>query len=97
MGGLIPAIVQDENSKDVLMLGFMNQDAWDITQRTRKVTFWSRTRQQLWTKGETSGNYLEVVKIYSDCDNDAILIMARPHGPTCHTGKKSCFFNEIES
>lgn len=89
--GLVPAIVQDAVSGDVLMLGFMNAEAIDITQQTGRVTFYSRSRQQLWTKGETSGNFLEVVSIRQDCDNDTLLIEARPNGPVCHTGSATCF------
>jgi phosphoribosyl-AMP cyclohydrolase len=96
MNGLIPAIVQDWKNKDVLMLGFMNNEAWKKTIKTKKVTFFSRTRKKLWTKGETSGNFLLVKKIYMDCDNDSVLIKAKPKGNTCHTGKKSCFFKEIK-
>ena len=78
------------------MLGFMNKEAWKKTIKSGKVTFWSRTRKKLWTKGETSGNFLLVKKIYIDCDDDAILIKAEPKGPTCHTGDKTCFFKEIK-
>lgn len=90
--GLIPAVVQDATTKTVLMLGYMNQEALDVTHSTGKVTFFSRSKQRLWTKGETSGHYLEVVSMLSDCDNDAILIKARPVGPTCHTGADTCWF-----
>lgn len=96
MNGLMPVVIQDSNSNDVLMVGFMNKEAWDRTMKTNKVTFWSRTRNELWTKGETSGNFLIVKKIYVDCDDDTILIKAEPKGPTCHTGNKTCFFNEIK-
>jgi len=96
MNGLIPAIIQDNNTNEVLMLGFMNKEAFDKTIEDKKVTFWSRTRKKLWTKGETSKNFLIVKKIYIDCDNDTILIKAEPKGPTCHTGNKTCFFNEIK-
>jgi len=95
MNGLIPAVIQDFKTKDVLMVGFMNKQAWEKTLQTKKVTFWSRVRNALWTKGETSGNFLNVKKIYMDCDDDTALIQAEPMGPTCHTGKKSCFFKEI--
>jgi len=90
-GGLIPAIIQDAQTGSVLMLGFMNQEAYDKTLEIKKVTFFSRTRQCLWTKGETSGNYLHVVDILVDCDNDTLLIKARPDGPVCHTGEDTCF------
>ena len=86
MGGLVPAIVQDATTKTVLMLGYMNKEAFDKTVETKKVTFYSRTRQCLWTKGETSGNFLNLVDIKVDCDNDALLVKANPQGPTCHTG-----------
>ncbi|MDA8189834.1 MAG: phosphoribosyl-AMP cyclohydrolase [Dehalococcoidales bacterium] len=95
MDGLVPAIVQDVQTREVLMLGFMNPAAWEKTLRTGLVTFWSRTRQELWTKGETSGNHLAVRKMWIDCDNDTLLIEAEPKGPTCHTGAKSCFFEEL--
>lgn len=91
MGGLVPAIIQDANTKNVLMLGFMNEEAYNKTQQTGKVTFWSRTRQTLWTKGETSGNYLELVSMAVDCDNDTLLVKVIPHGPTCHTGTDTCW------
>ena len=95
MNGLIPAIVQDSQTNEVLMLGFMNKEAFEKTKELGKVTFWSRTRSKLWTKGETSGNFLVVKKMFLDCDNDTILIKAEPKGPTCHTGEKSCFFKEL--
>src|SRR3990172_2825041 len=95
MGGLLPAIVQDQASRDVLMLGFMNEDALEKTLHSGHVTFWSRTRETLWTKGETSGNFLNVRRIWVDCDEDTILIEADPVGPTCHTGAGTCFFTEM--
>ena len=91
MGGLIPAIVQDNNTSKVLMLGFMNQEAYDETVSTGKVTFFSRTKNRLWMKGESSGNTLQVVSITADCDNDTLLIKAIPAGPVCHTGADTCF------
>jgi len=91
MGGMIPAIVQDDETLQVLMLGYMNEEAYKKTQETGKVTFWSRSRNCLWTKGETSGNFLHVRQMYVDCDNDTILIKAKPDGPTCHKGTTSCF------
>lgn len=91
MGGLIPAIVQDTNTNKVLMLGFMNEEAYEKTMETGKVTFFSRTKNRLWMKGETSGNTLQVVNIMVDCDNDTILIKAIPTGPVCHTGSDTCF------
>ena len=96
MSGLIPAIVQDFNSQQVLMLGFMNKESYKKTKETGKVTFWSRTRNKLWTKGETSGNFLLVKEMFLDCDNDTLLIKAEAIGPTCHTGNKTCFFKEIK-
>jgi len=95
-GGLVPVIIQDSGTGEVLMLGYMSKEAFEKTKLTGKVTFWSRSRKKLWTKGETSGNFLEVRKIFADCDEDALLIKAEPAGPTCHTGKKSCFFNRIK-
>lgn len=96
MGGLVPAIVQDNVTRKVLMLGFMNKEAYDKTVETGKVTFWSRTRNCLWTKGETSGNFLNVKEILLDCDKDTLLIKARPEGPVCHTGADTCW-NEQNS
>ena len=89
--GLLPVIVQDATTLKVLMLGYMNQEAFEKTQAEGKVTFWSRSRQCLWTKGETSGNFLHVVNMYPDCDADTLLIQARPDGPTCHRGTTACF------
>ncbi len=89
--GLIPAIIQDAVTGRVLMLGFMNEEALQKTKKTGLVTFFSRSRQTLWTKGETSGNYLKVVDILIDCDRDTLLIKANPQGPVCHTGKDTCF------
>lgn len=91
MGGLVPAIIQDAETKNVLMLGFMNQEAYDKTVETGKVTFYSRTRKSLWTKGETSGNYLKLVSIQNDCDNDTLLVKVNPTGPTCHKGTDTCW------
>ena len=89
--GLVPAIVQDPSTGAVLMLGFMNAEALQKTEATGHVTFFSRSKQRLWTKGETSGNFLELVSITPDCDNDTLLIEARPAGPVCHTGSDTCF------
>ena len=89
--GLVPAIIQDATSKNVLMLGFMNQEALEITQNTKKVTFFSRTKNRLWTKGEESGNFLNLVDLKLDCDNDTLLIFVEPAGPTCHTGSDTCW------
>lgn len=97
MGGLVPAIIQDATTKNVLMLGFMNEEAYLKTIDTKHVTFWSRTRQTLWTKGETSGNFLNLVDMKIDCDNDTLLIRVNPIGPTCHTGTDTCWGEENES
>lgn len=91
MNGLVPVIIQDYRTKNVLMLGFMNKEAYDKTVETNKVTFYSRSRKCLWTKGETSGNYLNVVSIKNDCDNDTLLIKVIPEGPVCHTGTDTCW------
>ena len=92
----MPAIIQDADTKNVLMLGFMNQEAFDKTVATGKVTFWSRSRKCLWTKGETSGNFLNVVDIKNDCDDDTLLIKVHPDGPTCHTGTDTCWGEKNE-
>ncbi|MDU4092542.1 MAG: bifunctional phosphoribosyl-AMP cyclohydrolase/phosphoribosyl-ATP diphosphatase HisIE [Pantoea sp.] len=89
--GLMPVIVQHQVSGEVLMHGYMNSEALEKTLREQKVTFWSRTKQRLWTKGETSGHFLNVVSITPDCDNDTLLVLAQPIGPTCHRGTSSCF------
>ena len=94
--GLLPVIIQDSVSLKVLMLGYMNEEAFDITVKTGKVTFYSRTRHSIWTKGETSGNFLHVNDMYTDCDNDTLLIKATPAGPTCHRGTESCFDTPAE-
>ena len=91
MGGLVPAIIQDADTRQVLMLGFMNEEAYQKTLQTGHVTFWSRTRQTLWTKGETSGNFLNLVDMKIDCDNDTLLVKVHPDGPTCHTGTDTCW------
>jgi phosphoribosyl-ATP pyrophosphohydrolase/phosphoribosyl-AMP cyclohydrolase len=90
-GGLVPAIIQDADTRQVLMLGYMNPEAYQRTVETGRVTFYSRTRQCLWTKGETSGNFLNVVSIKNDCDNDTLLIRVHPEGPVCHTGTDTCW------
>ena len=97
LGGLVPAIVQDADTLNVLMLGFMNQEAYDKTVATGRVTFWSRTRKTLWTKGETSGNYLNLVSIQNDCDDDTLLVKVHPQGPTCHTGTDTCWGESNET
>ena len=89
--GLLPVIIQDATTLKVLMLGYMNEEAFDKSAAEGRVTFWSRSRQALWTKGETSGNFLHIVEMFPDCDNDTLLIKARPDGPTCHRGTTSCF------
>ena len=89
--GLVPAIVQDASTKNVLMLGYMNAEALQKTQDTQKVTFFSRSKQRLWTKGEESGNFLELVDMSVDCDKDTILVQVHPVGPTCHTGTDTCW------
>lgn len=105
--GLVPAIIQDARTKNVLMLGYMNEKALEKTQESGKVTFYSRTKERLWTKGEESGNFLDVVEIKNDCDGDTLLIYVHPVGPTCHTGSDTCwneennsnfgFFSELEN
>jgi phosphoribosyl-AMP cyclohydrolase / phosphoribosyl-ATP pyrophosphohydrolase len=89
--GLVPAVIQDNDSLQVLMVGYMNEEAYKKTKKEKKVTFFSRSKNRLWTKGETSGNFLYVEEILADCDNDAILIKVNPAGPVCHTGSISCF------
>ncbi|AKD04792.1 bifunctional phosphoribosyl-AMP cyclohydrolase/phosphoribosyl-ATP diphosphatase HisIE [Pontibacter korlensis] len=93
-GGLIPAVIQDNNTGQVLMLGYMNREALEKTEQEGLVTFFSRSKNRLWTKGETSGNTLEVISISGDCDADSLLIKVKPNGPTCHTGSTSCFGEE---
>ncbi len=97
VNGLVPAIVQDENSKEVLMLGYMNQEALAHSLESGKVTFFSRTKQRLWTKGETSGNFLLIRKMELDCDKDTLLIQANPQGPVCHKGDDTCFAHQNQS
>ena len=92
---LIPVIIQDEETREVLMLGFTNREAVERTLETRTAWFWSRSRQKLWNKGETSGHFLHVKKVLTDCDTDTLLYLCLPDGPTCHTGARSCFFNPI--
>ena len=96
-GGLVPAIIQDATTRKVLMLGYMNQESLKKTTDTGLVTFYSRSRQELWTKGETSGNYLKLVDIKVDCDNDTLLIQAKPEGPVCHTGSDTCWGDTNEA
>ncbi len=89
--GLVPVVIQDAQTLEVLMLGYMNQEAWEKTQLEKRVTFYSRSKNRLWTKGEESGNFLKVKSTHLDCDQDTILIQVEPEGPTCHTGNRSCF------
>ena len=96
-GGLVPAIIQDSITNNVLMLGYMNQEAYEQTIKTGKVTFWSRSRQCLWTKGETSGNFLNLVSIKSDSDNDTLLVRVNPVGPACHLGTDTCWGEKNEA
>jgi len=98
LDGLIPAVIQDAQSAEVLMVGFMNEDALEITKRTGYATFFSRTRNKLWTKGETSGNRLEVIAMLTDCDDDTVLIKVKRlgDGNVCHTGQRSCFYRSLE-
>ena len=93
--GLIPAIVQDAENREVLMLAYMNQESLDKTFETGQVWFYSRSRQELWHKGATSGNFLNLVEIWQDCDEDTLLIKARLVGPVCHTGNRTCFFQQL--
>jgi phosphoribosyl-ATP pyrophosphohydrolase/phosphoribosyl-AMP cyclohydrolase len=93
--GLVPAIIQDNSTLQVLMVGYMNEEAYEQTVREGKVTFFSRSKNRLWTKGETSGNFLIVKEITTDCDNDALLVKVDPAGPVCHTGRFSCFGEEV--
>ncbi len=94
--GLVPAVIQDYVTRHVLMLGYMNEEAYRKTVETGKVTFWSRSRNTLWTKGETSGNFLNVIEIKNDCDGDTLLVQVRPDGPTCHTGADTCWGEKNE-
>jgi len=94
--GLIPAIIQDAETKSVLMLGYMNQEAYNKTIETKRVTFFSRSKQRLWTKGETSGNFLNLISVENDCDNDTLLFKVKPDGPTCHLGTDTCWGNDNE-
>jgi phosphoribosyl-ATP pyrophosphohydrolase/phosphoribosyl-AMP cyclohydrolase len=91
LNGLVPCIVQDAETLRILMLGFMNEEAYNKTLQEKRVTFYSRSKQRLWTKGETSGNFLELVDVLVDCDNDTLLVKAKPLGPACHTGADTCF------
>jgi phosphoribosyl-AMP cyclohydrolase len=94
--GLIPAIIQDINTGEVLMLGYMNEESLRLTLSSGDVWFYSRSRQELWHKGETSGNIIKVVEIRQDCENNSLLVKARPMGPVCHTGNRNCFFQTLD-
>ncbi|OGP84264.1 MAG: phosphoribosyl-AMP cyclohydrolase [Deltaproteobacteria bacterium RBG_16_54_11] len=97
LGGLVPVVVQDYTSGEVLMLAFMNRQAWEQTLRTRQATYWSRSRNELWVKGETSGNLQEVKEIYVDCDEDTVLLkVIQQGGGACHTGRRCCFYRRVE-
>lgn len=94
-GSLLPAIVQDVATKEVLMLAWVNLEALELSRKTGRATFWSRSRNEIWVKGETSGNSQEIVEIKFDCDSDALLFLVKPHGPACHTGEQTCFYREL--
>ncbi|MEE4195200.1 MAG: phosphoribosyl-AMP cyclohydrolase [Anaerolineae bacterium] len=94
--GLFTAVVQDAETKEILMVAMMNPESLRLTKETDHATFWSRSRQQLWMKGETSGNVLDVQEIRIDCDQDAVLLLVKPRGPVCHTGNQSCFYRTLE-
>jgi len=93
--GLIPAIIQDAQTLEVLMVGYMNEESLRLTLSTSQAWFWSRSRRELWHKGATSGNFLNVLEVRLDCDGDALVVLANPVGPTCHTGARSCFFRGL--
>ena len=95
--GLIPAVIQDANNNEILMVGYMNAESLRLTLEKGTVWFWSRSRQELWNKGATSGNYLTVREIWKDCDEDVLLIKANPAGPVCHTGNRSCFYRNLDT
>ena len=95
--GLIPAIVQDIETKEILMMAWMNAESFRLTRQTHQAHFWSRSRKELWHKGATSGNFMNVKQILVDCDADTLVLLVEPAGPACHTGARSCFYREIES
>ena len=99
LDGLIPAVIQDDDSNEVLMVGFMNEESLALTQSTGYATFFSRTRNKLWMKGETSGNTLKVIRLQTDCDDDTVLVRVQRHGDgnVCHTGERTCFFKELDA
>lgn len=94
--GLVPAIIQDSKTKDVLMMAYMNEEALNRSVESKETWFWSRSRQEFWHKGETSGNVQKINEIYYDCDQDTLLVLVKPAGPACHTGENTCFFRQIE-
>ncbi|MCP4140103.1 MAG: phosphoribosyl-AMP cyclohydrolase [Chloroflexi bacterium] len=94
--GLIPAIVQDAETKEILMVAWMNAESFQLTQDTGQAHFWSRSRKEIWLKGATSGNFMNIKKILIDCDADTLVLLAEPVGPACHTGERSCFYREVE-
>ncbi len=94
--GLVPAIVQDDDTNAVLMVAWMNKEAYDLTRRTGQVHFWSRSRQEIWRKGATSGNTLTLVSLWIDCDADTLLVRVKPAGPACHTGNTTCFYRRVK-
>lgn len=94
--GLIPAIVQDAKTGEVLMLAYMNEESLEISKKTGRATFWSRSRKEIWEKGKTSGNYMYIKEIRTDCDSDSLLLLVSPAGPACHTGKRTCFYKDLE-
>lgn len=94
--GLVPAVVQDFRTNEVLMVAYMNKQTLDMTLETKKATFWSRSRQEVWVKGATSGNFLNVKEVRVDCDNDCLLVLAEAEGPACHTGKRTCFYRNFD-
>jgi phosphoribosyl-AMP cyclohydrolase len=95
INGLMTAVVQDTDSKEILMVAMMNAEAFELTQRTKQAHFWSRSRNKLWLKGETSGNFLNIKEMQLDCDRDTVLLQVEPAGPVCHTGNRSCFFTKL--
>ncbi len=94
--GLVPAIVQDAATGEILMLAYMNKESLELSGKTGRATFWSRSRNEIWEKGKTSGNYMYIKEIRTDCDNDTLLVLAEPAGPACHTGKRTCFFKTLQ-
>ena len=95
-GSLLPAIVQDVATKEVLMLAWVNLEALELSRKTGRATFWSRSRKEIWVKGDTSGNSQEIIEIKFDCDSDALLFLVQPHGPACHTGEQTCFYRDLD-